>query len=136
MKKLQILLAEDNPGDVVLIQEALDCHHIESDLHIVRDGEAALQYVSTMGHPNCIPCPDALILDINLTKVDGLSVLIEFRKHPECAHTPVIIVTSSDTIRDRETISALGVLHYFRKPSDFDEYMKLGELVKDALKQN
>src|SRR5690349_15493812 len=96
MKLLHILVAEDNHGDVILFQEALQHHQIEHHLHVVSDGQAALNFVARMGTTPEIPCPDVMLLDLNLPKVDGPTILREFRKHPECEDTPVIVVTSSD----------------------------------------
>jgi CheY-like chemotaxis protein len=130
MKPLHILVAEDNYADVILFQEALEHHEIEHELHVVPDGEAALNFVARMGTSRETPCPDLVLLDLNLPKVDGPTVLEEFRKHPECAQTPVIVVTSSDAERDRANVAALDLTTYFRKPSDFDAFMELGALVK------
>jgi CheY-like chemotaxis protein len=101
MRLLHILLAEDNRGDVMLVREALREHHIEHELHVVQDGQQALDYVVRMGKAGEAPCPDILLLDLNLPKADGRTVLTEFRKHPECAKTPVVVVTSSDAPKDR-----------------------------------
>ena len=79
------------------------------------------------------PTPDLILLDLNLPKVDGPQVLSEFRKHPECANTPVIVVTSSDARTDRDRMAALGVTRYFRKPSDLDAFLKLGSVVKEIV---
>jgi CheY-like chemotaxis protein len=94
---LKILLAEDNPGDVLLVQEALQEHQIEHQLHVVEDGAKALEYLSQLGKSTGAPCPDVLLLDLNLPKVDGTQVLAEFRKHPECvtADNHILTVISS-----------------------------------------
>jgi len=128
-----ILLAEDNVGDVMLVQEALAAHHVESTLHVVTDGQKALDFVATMGKAQSAPCPDLMLLDMNLPKADGATVLAAFREHKACAHTPVIVVSSSDSPKDRSRVAVLGVSHYFRKPPDFDEFMKLGKVVKEVL---
>lgn len=130
-----ILLAEDNVGDVILVREALATHHVENTLYVVADGDAALDFVAAMGTPESAPCPDLMLLDMNLPKTDGAAVLAAFRKHQGCGTTPVIIVSSSNSPRDRSKVAALGVSHYFRKPTDFDEFMKLGELVKAVLEE-
>jgi CheY-like chemotaxis protein len=132
MKHLQILLAEDNSGDVALIEQALQEHHIQHALHVVRDGGEAIDFVLRMGTPGR-PCPDLVLLDLNLPKVEGAQVLAEIRKRSECSETPVIVVTSSDAPRDKEKLAKLGVTRYFKKPSDIDEYMKLGVTVSEVL---
>lgn len=129
---LNILLAEDNPGDVFLVKTALEQHHIPHELHIVKDGAEAVEYASVMGSAGNPPCPDLMLLDLNLPKIDGPDVLREFRKHHACVHTPVIVVTSSDTPKERSRMADLGVAHYFRKPSDLDAFMELGEIVRQV----
>jgi CheY-like chemotaxis protein len=130
---LQILLAEDNYADVLLVQQALRAHDIGCELHVARDGEQALNYVTHMGQPGGMPCPDLLLLDLNLPKADGAQVLREFRQHPECASTPVIIVTSSDAPNDRASVNQLGVSRYFLKPLDLDAFLQLGETVREVI---
>ncbi|MCU1327114.1 MAG: response regulator receiver protein [Bryobacterales bacterium] len=126
---LNILLAEDNPGDVFLVRRALNEHHVDFDLHVVRDGAEALEFVTHMGHPGEPPCPDVVLLDLDLPKVDGSEILRAFRTRPECRSTPVVVVSSSDSQRDRARVIGLGSVSYFRKPSELDEFMLLGALV-------
>jgi chemotaxis family two-component system response regulator Rcp1 len=133
MNPLRILLAEDNLGDVLLVQEALKSHKIPHELHVVRDGDEALAIIEHMGEPDGIPCPDLMLLDLNLPKVDGAEVLGRFRKHPQCAETPVIVITSSDAHRDRERMAQFGIARYFRKPSDLSAFLKLGAVVAEVV---
>lgn len=129
---LRILLAEDNPGDVLLVRQALEEYQIPHELFVVEDGAKALEFVARMGRPGEAPCPDVILLDVNLPKVDGPQVLRAFRKHPECGQTPVIVVSSSDAPKDRERMAKLGIARYFRKPLDFDAFLKLGALVREV----
>ncbi len=129
---LRILLAEDNPGDVLLVQQALEEYHIDHELHVVRDGGEAMEFLAHMGEPGEAACPDIVLLDLNLPKVDGHQVLSEFRKHPSCTHTPVIVVSSSDLPKDRARVAALGISRYFRKPSELDAFMLLGSVVREV----
>ena len=76
MKELDILLAEDNEGDVMLVREALERHRIPHTLHVVRDGGEALDYVAEMGVSEAVPCSDVLLLDLNLPKADGWQVFL------------------------------------------------------------
>jgi CheY-like chemotaxis protein len=132
---LHILLAEDNPGDILLVQEALQEHRIQHHLHVVHDGAKALEYLAQLGKTDEAPCPDVLLLDLNLPKVDGTEVLAEFRKRPECVHMPVIVITSSGAQRDRVRVSELGVARYFKKPSDFDQFLELGAMVREVVEE-
>ncbi|HEY2017419.1 MAG TPA: response regulator [Bryobacteraceae bacterium] len=135
MIALEILLAEDNQGDILLVQEALEEHEIHHRLHVVRDGEEALAFISRIGQTDEAPCPDLLLLDLNLPRVDGPDILSEFRKHLECANTPVVVITSSDADKDRARMAALGISRYFRKPSDLDAFLALGALVRDLMNE-
>jgi CheY-like chemotaxis protein len=132
MKFLNILVAEDNRADVLLIKEALLTHAIPHELQLMHDGAQAMRFLSTMGKPEGGPCPDVVLLDINLPKVEGWDVLREFRKHPNCITTPVIIMSSSDATKDQEKMAAMNVTRYFQKPSDFDQFMKLGQVILEV----
>ena len=98
---IRILLAEDNLADILLVKQALRQHEIAHELHVVNDGAAALDYIARIGSLGNPPCPDVLLLDLNLPKIDGPEVLREFRKRGACFQTPVIVVSSSETERDR-----------------------------------
>lgn len=128
-----VFLADDNPGDVILVREALAAHRIESDLTVVGDGDEALKAVAKICAREENLRPDVVLLDINLPRVDGFTVLAALRGDPGCSSVPVIIVTSSDNAGDRKRAASLGVSHYFRKPSDFDEFLKLGGLIRSVL---
>jgi len=130
-----ILLAEDNLGDILLVQRALAKYSISHRLHVVRDGAEALTYVSHIGQPGGTLCPDLVLLDLNLPKVDGRQVLSEFRKHPGCSEAPVIVVTSSDAPRDQARMIELGIARYFKKPLDFEEFLKLGAVVREIVEK-
>ncbi len=133
---IRILLAEDNPGDVLLVRRALEEHRIQHELHVVKNGGEALDFVAGIGQPGGPPRPDLILLDLNLPKADGASILTELRKNPDCAQTPVIAVTSSDAQKDRARMAELGIRHYFRKPTDFYEFMRLGEIVRAVIQQS
>ena len=128
-----ILLLEDNPGDILLVQKALQKHHIRQRLHVIRDGEEALTYVSHMGEPGGQPLPDLVLLDLNLPKADGGQILSAVRSHPESSVAPVIVVSSSSALGDQARMAQLGITRYFRKPLDFEEFMKLGAVVRDVV---
>lgn len=81
------------------------------------------------------PCPDLIILDLNLPARNGQEILEHLRRIEKCKDIPVIIVTSSDSARDRRVTRALGATDYFCKSSDYDEFLKLGLLVKKFLQK-
>ncbi len=82
------------------------------------------------------PCPDLILLDINMPRYKGGDILRKLRASARCKDALVLIVTSSDSQRDREDMEAFGANGYFRKPSEFSEFMKLGPLVRDLLTRN
>jgi chemotaxis family two-component system response regulator Rcp1 len=135
VRKIDVLLAEDNQGDVLLVSEALVAHNIPHNLRVAIDGAEAMDFVARMGKPGEAPCPDIFLLDLNLPKIDGHEVLRKFRRHPDCTTTPVIILSSSDRTSDREKVSALGVTRYFKKPTKLEAFMQLGAIVKDAIEE-
>jgi CheY-like chemotaxis protein len=128
-----ILLLEDNPGDILLVQKALQKHHIRHRLHVIRDGEEALAYVARIGEPGGEPLPDLMLLDLNLPKADGGEILSAVRGHPGSAGVPVIVVSSSAALRDQTRMAKLGIVRYFRKPLDFDEFMQIGAIVGEVV---
>jgi len=128
-----ILLAEDNKADVYLVRKSLEEGGIGHELRTVRDGEEALRMLDDLGAS--LPCPQLVLLDLNLPKISGNEVLERLRAHPECGNVPVIVLTSSDSPADRKDISRLGARAYFRKPSQLDEFMQLGQLIKRVLEE-
>ena len=131
----RILVVEDSKTDVFLIREALANAKVNADLHFVPDGEAATAFFASADADANAPCPDLILLDLNLPKTNGHEVLRQLRGSPRCRHVAVLVVSSSDAARDREASAALGVTGYFRKPADYYEFMRLGELVKTFLEK-
>ncbi len=132
-KKFSILVVEDNKPDVFLVREALDARGIAYELHHVEDGDKAIDFIRQCDQQESAPCPDLLLLDMNLPKREGDEVLRETKRSRSCCEVPVIIFTSSDSPADRERVAALGATRYFRKPSDLDEFMVLGAIVQELL---
>ena len=128
-----MLLAEDNKGDVFLVHEALRAHGLEYEMYVAADGLEVERYLKRLGKTPDAPYPHVFLLDLNLPKADGYDILNNFRSNPECAHVPVIIVTSFDAPKDRQRAELLGATTYFRKPSDLMEFISLGEVVKKVV---
>jgi CheY-like chemotaxis protein len=131
-KPLSILLVEDNPADVTLVREALDEHAVEADLIVISNGEDAFRFIDAVALGTAA-CPSLIILDLNLPRRSGREILAHFRKAAGCTDVPVVILTSSDAPRDREQTAALGATHYIRKPSNLEEFMAIGALLKAML---
>jgi CheY-like chemotaxis protein len=120
----QILLVEDNPGDVRLTREAFKAGRIENDLHVVSDGTEALAFLSQQGEYADVPRPDLVLLDLNLPGKDGEEVLEELKTDPSLRSIPVIVLTSSRAEEDVVTSYELHANAYLTKPVDPDEFIE------------
>ncbi|HLG99562.1 MAG TPA: response regulator [Bryobacteraceae bacterium] len=129
----RILLAEDNPGDVLLFREALRLSNLSCDLVVAEDGEKALHLLqNTSAAPNGAR-PDVIVLDINLPKRSGQDVLQWVRGNGSFATTPVIVLTSSASPEDRTRALELGANLYVQKSSDLDEIFEIGQTISRLL---
>jgi len=129
-----ILVAEDNRGDIFLIQSALAKHKVLHQLHIVTDGEQAISYLSDVAKPNSdLRRPALILLDLNLPRKSGREVLDRLRSIQGVADTPVIIMSSSSAPQDRSELSRWNARAYFTKPSDLEQFLSIGKLVQDVL---
>jgi len=99
-KPIDILLVEDNPGDVVLVEEVLSDSKMWNRLHVVSDGEQAMEFVRRQGKHAGAPRPDLILLDLNLPKKSGREVLREVKTHPDLKTIPVVVLTSSKSDDD------------------------------------
>lgn len=132
---LHIMLAEDNPADVLLVGEALDLYQLSAVLHILNDGEKAFEFIQNTERDEFAPCPALALLDLNLPRKSGLEILARIRQSPKFKDIPVVIITSSDSPKDREETARLGANRYFRKPSGYEDFLKLGEVVQEVIEE-
>jgi CheY-like chemotaxis protein len=130
---IAILLAEDNPADQRLVAEALTIHELSHTLHIVEDGEEALRTVKIVGYTGQVRCPDLLILDLHLPRIDGLEVLREFRANENCANVPVLVFTSSISPAERSEAERLSGVQFVHKPTELDDFLAVGGLIKSLV---
>lgn len=125
-----IFIAEDNPADIYLLRMAFEeAGQNDVELIIASDGEEALNLVGHKGGFREIGKPDLIILDLNLPKSDGEDVLRFIRRTDEYNTTPVVVLTSSDSPRDRQSAWELGANCYLTKPSDLEAFMCLGKML-------
>jgi CheY-like chemotaxis protein len=133
-KQRLVLLVEDNAADTNLVEEALAEQQLDHSLHVLSDGSKAIDFIDRMdadvGHPR----PDIVLLDLNLPRVHGEDVLRRLQRSPHRHDIQVLIISSSGAPADRDRVLALGANGYFRKPSDLDQFLALGAIVRDMLK--
>lgn len=131
LKPIEILLVEDNEGDVRLTQEALREGKIRNNLHVAKDGAEAMAYLRSQGRDPSKPRPDIVLLDLNLPKVDGRHVLAALKADPALRVIPVVVMTSSkaeeDVVRSYEQYANC----YVTKPVDFEQFVKIVQAIED-----
>ncbi len=115
------------------MREALSAASVRAELHVVSDGESAIRFIDATDADDHARCPALILLDLNLPKKTGLEVLRYLRTSQKFSKAIVLIVTSSDSQSDRQAATQLGANGYFRKPSGFEAYLKVGEIVRDLL---
>ena len=130
----RIWIAEDNPADVYLIEEALRRHEFAYLLRTADNGEDMLNMIAQMEADPAESCPDLFMVDLNLPRRSGDEILAKIRQGARCANVPVIVITSSDSPQDRARTRELGASFYFRKPADLERFMAIGGIVRDFLK--
>jgi len=130
-KPVDVLLVEDNPGDVRLTREALKEGKVINNLNVVRDGEEALAYLHREGPYAAAPRPDIILLDLNLPRKDGRGVLAEIKQDEALKRIPVVVLTTS---RAEEDILRTYELHancYIVKPVDLDQFITVVKTIND-----
>ncbi len=123
LQPVEVLLVEDDPGDELMTREAFDEHKISNRLHIVRDGEEALDFLFHRGEYAHAPRVDLILLDLNLPKYDGRQVLERIRADPELTHIPVVILTTSSSEEDILRSYKLHANAYVTKPVDVNDFI-------------
>jgi CheY-like chemotaxis protein len=119
-----VLLVEDDPGDVLMTKEAFEHYKLRNVLHVVTDGEQALQFLRRTGGYADAPRPGLILLDLNLPRLDGLEVLAELKADPVLKVIPVVILTTSQAQQDVLRSYALHANAYVSKPVDFETFME------------
>ncbi len=128
---VQVLLVEDSAADTRLTQEALRDAKVVNTLHVVRDGDEALNYLHRRGEFASAPRPDFVILDLNLPKRDGKEVLSEMKADPSLKSIPVAILTTSSAERDIIESNNLGANCYLTKPVDLGQFLRVVSKIED-----
>lgn len=129
-KPIDILLIEDNLGDVRLTQEAFSESNLWVDFHVVVDGVEALEFLTRTGKFSKENRPDLIFLDLNLPRKDGRQVLEEIKSDPELRAIPIIVITTSKAEEDIDQVYGLLANCYISKPIDFDQYAQVVKTIE------
>lgn len=130
-RAIEILLVEDNPGDVRLIQEALREVNLYNCLQVVNDGIKAIAYLKQKEEFSNVKRPDLVLLDLNLSGMDGRKVLNAIKSDNDLKTIPVVILSSSDAEEDIDTTYASYANSYVQKPGNLDQYINIVKSIKD-----
>jgi CheY-like chemotaxis protein len=122
---IQILLVEDDPGDVLMTREAFEDNKVANQLHVVYDGTSALEFLRKQGEHAEAPTPDLILLDLNLPRMDGREVLAEVKNDPLLRQIPVVVLTTSEAEEDVLRSYALHANAYVTKPVDFERFIEV-----------
>jgi CheY-like chemotaxis protein len=120
---VDVLLVEDDPGDVLMTKEAFEHYEIRGRLHVVSDGEQALYFLRKSGDYTDVPTPGLILLDLNLPRRNGLEVLAELKADSRLLAIPVIVLTTSQAEEDIVRSYSLHANAYISKPVDFDKFI-------------
>ena len=122
---ISVLLVEDDPGDVVLIEEAFEDNKVHNRLHVVSDGVEAIDFLRKQGENGGSPTPDLILLDLNLPRKDGREVLAEVKTDERLQQIPVVVLTTSKLEEDVLRSYKLHANAYVTKPVDFDRFIEV-----------
>lgn len=129
-----ILVIEDNPADVQLLEMALAEAGLRAELLTFADGANAMAWISACGTPEASgPCPDLAIVDLNLPKYDGIELLNALRRNAGLASVPALVMSSSTSPRDEARVRSLENTEYLAKPSDLEAYVEVGAVIARLL---
>lgn len=131
LQPITILLVEDSVGDIRLTQEALKESKLKVDLHVVMDGEEAMDFLNKKNKYADKPTPDVILLDLNLPKKDGRQVLREIKESPELKRIPVAVLTISKAEEDILQTYNLHANCYITKPLDLDKFVNVVKSIEN-----
>ena len=128
---VEILLVEDNPGDVMLTQVAFREGKVRNNMNVVGDGMEAMQFLRREGKYADAPRPDVILLDLNMPRMGGLEVLAELKDDPDLRRVPVVVLTTSQAEEDIVRSYDLHANCYITKPVDLEKFMSVVKTLED-----
>ena len=130
-RQIEVLLVEDDPGDVLMTREAFEDYKVHNQLHVVSDGAEAMAFLRQEGEYAGRPRPDLVLLDLNLPRMDGRQVLEAIKSDPELASIPVVVLTTSEAEDDVLRSYSLHANAYVTKPVDFERFIEVVRQIDD-----
>jgi CheY-like chemotaxis protein len=128
---VDVLLVEDDPGDVLMTREAFEHYRIRNELHVVGDGEQAMHFLRRAGDYADAPRPGLILLDLNLPRRNGHEVLAELKSDPDLLSIPVVVLTTSQAEEDILRSYSLHANAYISKPVDFERFIDVVRQIDD-----
>jgi CheY-like chemotaxis protein len=123
-RAIEVLLVEDDPGDVLITREVLEHNTINNVVHVASDGQEGLDFLYKRGAHADAPQPDLILLDLNLPKYDGRQLLEQIKSDADLCHIPVVVLTTSSAEEDVLESYRLHANAYVTKPVDVDQFMR------------
>ena len=130
-RTVDVLLVEDDPGDVLMTREAFEHHKIRNALHVAADGVEALEFLNREGRFRAAPRPGLILLDLNLPRKDGRELLGEIKQDPQLRTIPVVVLTTSEAEEDIVRSYELHANAYVTKPVDFEKFIEVVRKIDD-----
>lgn len=128
---IEVLLIEDDPGDVLMTREAFEHNKLTNHLSVVNDGVTAMAYLRKQGEYAAVTTPDLILLDLNLPRMDGREVLAELKSDPVLRSIPVVVLTTSEAEDDVKRSYSLHANAFVTKPVDFDRFIEVVRQIDD-----
>jgi len=128
---IEVLLVEDDPGDVLMTREAFEDNKVKNNLSVVSDGVDALAFLRKEGKYAGAPNPDLILLDLNLPRMDGREVLAAIKADERLQHIPVVVLTTSGSHEDVVGSYRLHANAYVTKPVDFEQFIRVVRQIDD-----
>jgi CheY-like chemotaxis protein len=125
VKAIEVLLVEDDPGDVLMTREAFADHKLSNVLHVVDNGVDAMAFLRREGEYADAPRPDLMLLDLNLPRMDGREVLAAIKADDDLCSIPVVVLTTSEAEEDVLRSYRLHANAYVTKPVDFERFLEV-----------
>jgi CheY-like chemotaxis protein len=130
-RAIDVLLVEDDPGDVLMTREAFEDNKVANNLFVVNDGVLAMEFLRKQGAHAGSPTPDLILLDLNLPRMDGREVLAALKEDPELRRIPVVVLTTSEAEEDVLRSYSLHANAYVTKPVDFERFIQVVRQIDD-----